>query len=127
MKSYTKSPEAVAALTPEQYQVTQHGGTERAGTGEYLDNHEPGIYVRIPMNSATNSSSKPPGFPIQTRHRFRSDSATTLPCPCLPTSSAELSTAAGGRRLRRTHDRCGGQLVSSAQDVLAGLRRHTCH
>ena len=33
MKSYTKSPEAVAALTPEQYQVTQHCGTERAGTG----------------------------------------------------------------------------------------------
>ena len=47
MKNYTKSSEAVAALTPEQYQVTQHGGTERAGTGEYLDNHEPGIYVDI--------------------------------------------------------------------------------
>lgn len=47
MKNYAKSPEAVAALTPEQYQVTQRGGTEQAGTGEYLDNHEPGIYVDI--------------------------------------------------------------------------------
>ena len=47
MKNYTKSPEAVAALTPEQYQVTQHGGTELAGTGEYLDKHELGIYVDI--------------------------------------------------------------------------------
>lgn len=47
MKNYAKSPEAFAALTPEQYQVTQRGGTERAGTGEYLDNHEPGIYVDI--------------------------------------------------------------------------------
>ena len=45
--TYTKSPEAIAKLTPEQFRVTQHSGTERPGTGEYLDNHEPGIYVDI--------------------------------------------------------------------------------
>ena len=32
-----------------------------------------------------------------------------------PPNGDELSTAAGGRRLRRTHDRRGGQLVSSAR------------
>ena len=47
MKTYTKSPEAIAALTPEQYQVTQRSGTERAGTGEYVNSHAPGIYVDI--------------------------------------------------------------------------------
>ena len=47
MKTYTKSPEALAQLTPEQRRVTQHSGTERPGTGEYLDHHEPGIYVDI--------------------------------------------------------------------------------
>jgi peptide-methionine (R)-S-oxide reductase len=45
--TYRKTPEAVARLTPEQYRVTQQNATERPGTGEHLDNHEPGIYVDI--------------------------------------------------------------------------------
>ena len=47
MPAYRKTPEAVAALTPEQYRVTQQSGTEAPGTGELLDNEEPGIYVDI--------------------------------------------------------------------------------
>lgn len=31
-------------LTPEQYEVTQHGGTERAFTGAYVNAKEPGTY-----------------------------------------------------------------------------------
>lgn len=31
-------------LTPEQFQVTQHAGTERAFTGEYWDCHDDGVY-----------------------------------------------------------------------------------
>ena len=45
--TYKKSDGAVAALTPEQYRVTQENGTERPGTGELLSNKEPGIYVDI--------------------------------------------------------------------------------
>ena len=44
---YRKTPEAIAALTPEQFRVTQRSGTEAPGTGALLDNHEPGIYVDI--------------------------------------------------------------------------------
>src|SRR3972149_2977201 len=47
MPNYRKTPEAVARLTPEQYRVSQQNGTEAPGTGELLDNHEPGIYVDI--------------------------------------------------------------------------------
>ncbi|TQV77206.1 peptide-methionine (R)-S-oxide reductase MsrB [Aliikangiella marina] len=44
---YKKTEEALAALTPEQFRVTQQNGTERPGTGELLDNKQPGIYVDI--------------------------------------------------------------------------------
>jgi peptide-methionine (R)-S-oxide reductase len=47
MPAYKKSAEAIAKLTPEQHRVTQQSATERPGTGAYLDNKEPGIYVDI--------------------------------------------------------------------------------
>ena len=47
MSEYRKTPEALAALTPEQYRVTQEGATERPGTGAYLHTDEPGIYVDV--------------------------------------------------------------------------------
>jgi len=47
MNDYRKTPEAVAALTPEQYRVTQENATERPGTGEYLHEKRPGIYVDV--------------------------------------------------------------------------------
>lgn len=47
MPTYEKSPDAIAALSPEEYRVTQQSGTERPGTGKLLGNKEPGIYVDI--------------------------------------------------------------------------------
>jgi len=47
MSAYSKDPVAVAKLTAEQYRVTQKNGTEAPGTGQYLHNDEPGIYVDI--------------------------------------------------------------------------------
>lgn len=47
MPVFEKSAERIAALTPEQRRVTQENGTERPGTGAYLENKEPGIYVDI--------------------------------------------------------------------------------
>lgn len=47
MSRYTKSEEALAALTDEEFYVTQQSGTERPGTGKYLGNKEPGIYVDV--------------------------------------------------------------------------------
>ena len=47
MAKWERRPEVVQALSPEQYRVTQENGTERPGTGEYLHNKEPGIYVDV--------------------------------------------------------------------------------
>ena len=47
MKQYRKDPDAIARLNPEQYRVTQENATERPGTGEYLHNEEPGLYVDV--------------------------------------------------------------------------------
>lgn len=47
MAKYDKNPAVIETLTPEQFYVTQESGTERPGTGAYLDNKEPGIYVDI--------------------------------------------------------------------------------
>jgi peptide-methionine (R)-S-oxide reductase len=34
-------------LSPMQYQVTRHAATERAGTGEYTDHNQAGIYTCV--------------------------------------------------------------------------------
>ena len=47
MTEYKKTDAALAKLTPEQYYVTQESGTERPGTGSYLNTREPGLYVDI--------------------------------------------------------------------------------
>jgi peptide-methionine (R)-S-oxide reductase len=47
MPKYQKTPEAIKRLSAEQYRVTQQNATERPGTGQYLNNHEAGIYVDI--------------------------------------------------------------------------------
>jgi peptide-methionine (R)-S-oxide reductase len=47
MPQYEKTNAAIDALSPEEFHVTQRSGTERPGTGKYLNNKEPGIYVDI--------------------------------------------------------------------------------
>ncbi|HEX3283757.1 MAG TPA: peptide-methionine (R)-S-oxide reductase MsrB [Mycobacterium sp.] len=72
MKSdYHKNPEAVGALSPEQYHVTQKNGTERPFTGEYWDNHEPGIYVDVvsgePLFASVDKFDSGSGWPSFTK------------------------------------------------------------
>jgi len=44
---YTRSDEAIAALTPEQRRVTQKDGTERPFKNAHWDRKDPGLYVDI--------------------------------------------------------------------------------
>lgn len=55
--TYTKTQEALAALTPEQFRVTQQDGTERPFTGIYDKHFEPGIYVDVVSGEPLFSSS----------------------------------------------------------------------
>jgi len=71
MAAYRKDPEAIAALTPEQYRVTQESGTEYPGTGELLYNKEPGIYVDIvsgePLFASSDKFESGCGWPSFTK------------------------------------------------------------
>lgn len=71
MPNYRKSPEAIAALTPEQFRVTQQNATERPGTGELLDNEAPGIYVDIvsgePLFASSDKFESGCGWPSFTK------------------------------------------------------------
>jgi len=65
--NYSKNPQAVSALTPEQYQVTQCSATEPAFRNQYWDNHEPGIYVDVvsgePLFASVNKFDSGTGWP----------------------------------------------------------------
>ncbi|WHU02555.1 MULTISPECIES: peptide-methionine (R)-S-oxide reductase MsrB [unclassified Sphingomonas] len=71
MTDYRKTDEAIAALTPEQFRVTQQNGTERPGTGPLLNNKEAGIYVDIvsgePLFASSDKYESGCGWPSFTR------------------------------------------------------------
>ena len=71
MRKYEKTPQAVSKLSPEQYRVTQQGATERPGTGEYLSNKAPGIYVDIvsgePLFASSDKYESGCGWPSFTK------------------------------------------------------------
>jgi len=71
MTQFTKDPDAIARLTPEEFRVTQQSGTERPGTGKYLDNKAPGIYVDIvsgePLFASSDKYESGCGWPSFTK------------------------------------------------------------
>ncbi|SEN27615.1 peptide-methionine (R)-S-oxide reductase [Sphingomonas gellani] len=87
MAQYSKSEEAIARLTPEQFHVTQRSGTERPGTGEYLGNKQAGIYVDVvsgePLFASSDKYESGCGWPSFTK-------------PIEPANVAELSDRTHG-------------------------------
>jgi peptide-methionine (R)-S-oxide reductase len=56
--SYTKDPDAIGRLTPDQYAVTQRSATEPAFDNEFWDKKEAGIYVDIVSGEPLFASTK---------------------------------------------------------------------
>ena len=117
MADYRKTPEALAALSPEQFRVTQQSATERPGTGEYLENDEPGIYVDIvsgePLFASSDKFESGCGWPSFTK-------------PIVPAYVNELRDTAHGMvrtEVRSTHgDSHLGHVFSDGPADRGGLR-----
>jgi peptide-methionine (R)-S-oxide reductase len=117
MGTYRKTAEAVAALNPEQYRVTQQSGTERPGTGELLYNKEPGIYVDIvsgePLFASSDKYESGCGWPSFTK-------------PIEPTNVNELRDISHGMirtEVRSTHgDSHLGHVFDDGPADRGGLR-----
>jgi peptide-methionine (R)-S-oxide reductase len=58
MTNYTKDPEKVSQLTPEQFQVTQEAATEPPFRNEFWDHKEAGIYVDVVSGEPLFASTK---------------------------------------------------------------------
>jgi len=71
MPKFSRNEEAIRKLSPEQYRVTQQSATEHPGTGEYLENKEPGIYVDVvsgePLFASSDKFDSGSGWPSFTK------------------------------------------------------------
>ena len=71
MAKYAKTPEALAALDPIQYHVTQESGTERPWSGPLTGNKAAGIYVDIvsgePLFASSDKYESGCGWPSFTK------------------------------------------------------------
>ena len=77
VKQRPSDAELRRTLTPLQYEVTQHEGTERPFQNEYWDNHKEGIYVDIvsgePLFSSLDKYDSRTGWPSFTQPLERSN------------------------------------------------------
>ena len=64
---YAKTTEALEALTPEQYRVTQEDATERPFQNEFWNHKEPGLYVDVvsgePLFASSDKFDSHSGWP----------------------------------------------------------------
>ena len=71
MPEYSRDPEAIARLTPEQFAVTQQSATEPPFDNEFWNSDEPGLYVDIvsgePLFASTTKYDSGCGWPSFTK------------------------------------------------------------
>lgn len=94
-------------LSPLQYQVTQHEGTERPFQNEYWNNHEPGIYVDVvsgePLFSSLDKFDSGTGWPSFTKPLV-SQNVTTKTDRSLGMARTEVRSAQADSHLGHLFD-----------------------
>ncbi len=94
-------------LTPEEYQVTQHEGTEPPFRNEYWDNHADGIYVDVvsgePLFSSKDKFESGTGWPSFTRP-LDANNVTTRTDNSLLMSRTEVRSKHAGSHLGHVFD-----------------------
>ena len=101
MSQFTKPPdeELRKRLTREQYEVTQHEGTEPPFRNAHWDNHRPGIYVDVvsgePLFSSLDKYDSGTGWPSFTRPLDTAHVATRTDRKLLSTRTEVRSSLAG--------------------------------
>jgi methionine-R-sulfoxide reductase len=107
MRKFSRDEEAIRKLSPEQYRVTQQAATEIPGSGEYLHNNEPGIYVDVvsgePLFASSNKFDSGSGWPSFTRPI---DPANVNECRDAMEGGIEVRSAMYFRTGRRTAADC---------------------
>jgi peptide-methionine (R)-S-oxide reductase len=107
MADYRKTAEAVAALTPEQYRVTQESGTEYPGTGALLANKQPGIYVDVvsgePLFASADKYESGCGWPSFTKP-IEAANVAELPDASLGSMRTEVRSRHGDSHLGHVFD-----------------------
>ena len=117
MPIYSKTPEAIAQLSPEQYRVTQESGTEAPWSGKLLDNHEPGIYVDVvsgePLFASSDKFESGCGWPSFTK-------------PITPATVTELTDVSHGMKRTEVRSAAGdshlGHVFNDGPKDRGGLR-----
>src|SRR6476469_5829568 len=107
MTEYRKSHEAISRLSPEQYRVTQQNATEAPGSGEYLHNKEPGIYVDIvsgePLFASSDKYESGCGWPSFTKP-IQPANIKELPDTTLGMVRTEVRSRSGDSHLGHVFD-----------------------
>jgi len=102
MKAYSKTEEAISKLSADQYRVTQESYTERPGTGAYLNNKEPGIYVDVvsgePLFASSDKYDSGSGWPSFTKPIEKAN-ISEIPDPTHCVTGVEVRSAHGDSHL----------------------------
>lgn len=107
--TYTKPSDETLRekLTPLQYEVTQHEGTEPAFRNEYWNNHRPGLYVDVvtgqPLFSSADKFESGTGWPSFTKP-IDPKSVTTKSDDTLGMERTEVRSTIGSSHLGHVFD-----------------------